>query len=79
MEVNYEAKITKAKSWVSVWSRRDLTLMGRITIIKSLIYAQFSYLAIPLVKPTSALVKRIDTLLTIFYGGAKEIRLKGRL
>ena len=27
---------------------RDLTLMGKVTIIKALIYSQFSYIAIPL-------------------------------
>ena len=41
MKVNYEAKITKAKAWVNVWSRRDLTCMGKVTIIKSLIFSQF--------------------------------------
>ena len=60
MEVNYEARITKAKSWVSIWNRRDLTLMGKVTIIKSLIYSQFSYLAIPLIKPSNSLIKSID-------------------
>ena len=30
MEVNYEARITKAKSWVNVWKSRDLTLMGKV-------------------------------------------------
>ena len=48
MEVNCEARITKAKMWVNIWNRRDLTLMGKVTIIKSLIYSQFSYLANPL-------------------------------
>ena len=28
MKVNYEARITKAKLWVNIWNRRDLTLMG---------------------------------------------------
>ena len=46
MKVNYEARITKAKLWVNIWNRRDLTLMGKVTIIKSLIYSQFSYLVI---------------------------------
>ena len=32
MEVNYEARITKAQSWVNILSKRDLTLMGKVTI-----------------------------------------------
>ena len=35
MEVNYEARITKAKSWVNVWKSRDLTLMDKVTIKKN--------------------------------------------
>ena len=59
IEVNYEARITKAKSRVNVWKSRDLTLMGKVTIIKSLIYSQFAYLAIPLLGPNfSQILKR---------------------
>ena len=76
MKVNYEAKITKAKSWVDVWGRRDLTLMGKVTIIKSLIYSQFSYLAIPLIKPSSSLIKMIDTLTFNFLWGCKRDKIK---
>ena len=76
MEVNYEARITKAKSWVSIWNRRDLTLMGKVTIIKSLIYSQFSYLAIPLIKPSNSLIKSIDTLTFNFLWGCKRDKVK---
>ena len=76
MEVNYEARITKAKSWVSIWNRRDLTLMGKVTIIKSLIYSQFSYLAIPLIKPSNSLIKTIDTLTFNFLWGCKRDKVK---
>ena len=79
MEVNYEARITKAKSWVSIWNRRDLTLMGKVTIIKSLIYSQFSYLAIPLIKPSNSLIKSIDTLTFNFLWGCKRDKVKREL
>ena len=76
MKVNYEAKITKAKSWVNVWSRRDLTLMGKVTIIKSLIFSQFSYLAIPLIKPSYSMIKIIDKLTFNFLWGCKTDKIK---
>ena len=66
MKVNYEARITQAKSWVNVWKSRDLILMGKVTIIKSLIYSQFAYLAIPLLGPNCSLIKKIDTLIFNF-------------
>ena len=76
MEVNYEARITKAKSWVNVWKSRDLTLMGKVTIIKSLIYSQFAYLAIPLLGPNCSLIKKIDTLIFNFLWGSKRDKAK---
>ena len=76
MEVNYEARITKAQSWVNIWSSRDLTLMGKVTIIKSLIYSQFSYLAIPLIKPSKSLIKKINTLTYNFLWGCKRDKIK---
>ena len=76
MEVNYEARITKAKSWVNIWNRRDLTLMGKVTIIKSLIYSQFSYLAIPLIKPSNSLITSIYTLTFNFLWGRKRDKVK---
>ena len=45
---NYNKKLDKAKTWTSQWNKRRLTIYGRITIIKSLVLSQFSYLAIPL-------------------------------
>ena len=76
MKVNYEAKITKAKSWVKIWNRRDLTLLGKVTIIKSLIYSQFSYLALPMIKPSSQLIKNVDTLTFNFLWGGKRDKIK---
>ena len=32
----YTVKIEKAKSWIEAWSKRNLTLLGKVTIIKSL-------------------------------------------
>ena len=76
MEVNYEARITKAKLWVNIWNRRDLTLMGTVTIIKSLIYSQFSYLAIPPIKPSESSIKSMDTLTFNFLLGCQHEKVK---
>ena len=78
MKVNYEARITKAKLWVNIWNRRDLTLiiMGKVALIKSLIYSRFSYLAIPLIKPSASLIKSINTLTFNFLWGCKRDKIK---
>ena len=38
VEINYNSKIDKAKSWAGIWGKRDLTLFGKVTIIKSPYY-----------------------------------------
>lgn len=73
---NYESKIEKATAWVNRWSKRYLTLYGKITIVKSLIYSQFSYLIIPLPRPDAQVFKRINTLVFNFVWGGKRDKIK---
>ena len=58
------------------WNRRDLTLMGKVTIIKSIIYSQPSYLDIPLIKPSKSLIKIIDSITLYFLGGCKRDKVE---
>ena len=74
--INYLDKLEKAKSWVDVWSKRDLTLMGKVTIIKSLIFSQFTYLAIPLLMPSKNILNKINTLIFNFLWGCKRDKIK---
>ena len=76
MKVNYEARITKSKSWVNVWKSPVLTLMDKVTIIKSLIYFQFAYLAIQLLGRNCSLIKKIDALICNFLWGSKRDKVK---
>ena len=45
---------------VKKWSKRKLTLIGRITIIKSLALAKFVHLFLALPNPPGELVKKIE-------------------
>ena len=53
--------------------------MGKVTIIKSLIYSQFAYLAIPLLGPNCSLIKKIDTLIFNFLCGSKRYKVKRKV
>ena len=74
-ENNYVDKSNKATGQVSVWSKRDLTIMGKVTLIKSLIFSQFSYLAIPLISPSSTIIKSIEKLSYHFLWGCKRDKI----
>lgn len=74
--MNYEKKIKIAMGWIDSWKMRDLSIYGRITIIKSLIMSQFSYLVIPLPRPAISITKRINTLTFNFLWGCKRDKIK---
>lgn len=77
--LNYTKKLDKAKAWISIWNKRSLTIYGRITILKSLVLSQFSYLAIPLPRPGNDMLKQMSTCMFNFLWGGKRDKLKRSL
>ena len=43
-EYNLDDVMKKVKNMINVWSKRKLTLIGRVTVIKSLMLSKFAYL-----------------------------------
>ena len=73
---NYEDKLVKANEWAVRWSRRYLTIYGKVTIIKTLLLSQFVYLIVPLVTPPVETLKRIQTDMYKFIWGGKPDKIK---
>ena len=48
IEANYSEKLTKVKNSLSCWELRRLSLLGKITVLKSLIVSQLVYILSPL-------------------------------
>lgn len=48
LKANYEEKITKLKVSLGCWELRRLSLLGKITVLKSLIVSQLTYILSPL-------------------------------
>ena len=61
-DVNVPTIINKVESLLKQWSKRRLTLFGRITVIKSLALSKFIHLFLALPNPPGELIKRLDTL-----------------
>ena len=72
---NFTEKLDKARSVVDLWSKRDLTLFGKTTIIRSLLFSQFTYLVLPLPRPSSIIIKNIETLIFHFLWGCKRDKI----
>ena len=78
LEENIEPKIVKIEKIMKMWLLRNLTIFGRITLVKSLIASQFLYLMQSFILPTHVLT-RINTMFFKFIwskGKYKEADLK---
>ena len=76
VNINYNSKFEKARNWVEIWSKRSLTLLGKVTIIKSIILSQFTYLVLPLPRPNYQMVNRLNTIIFHFLWGCKRDKIK---
>ena len=73
--INYQEKKEKISKILSCWQLRRLTLLAKITVIKSLAASQLVYITSSLSSSQSYL-KEIHQLCTIFFGMEEEIKLK---
>ena len=76
VEINYNSKIDKAKSWAGIWGKRDLTLFRKVTIIKSLIFSQIIYVVAPLPRPSARIISKLNTVIFNFLWGCKRDKIK---
>ena len=60
---------------LNIWLSRDLTLMGRTLLAKTLRISKLVYTASMLTVPQEV-IKIVQTNFSIFYGKTKKIKLK---
>ena len=53
-------KLNKLRLKCSLWLKRSLTVLGRITVVKSLLVSKLNYLFLALPNPTDETMKKID-------------------
>lgn len=70
-ELNWYKKLEKIKGLLDSWKKRDLTLFGKITIIKQLAIPKILFSATMLAVPENV-VKNLNTLLYEFIWGKKD-------
>lgn len=62
VEVNYRIKIDEMKKIFLNWSKRILTPLGRITVIKSLALPKINHLILSIPNPSEKMIKEIQTM-----------------
>ena len=65
LEENWSSRIEKIKRIISLWSRRNLSLSGKLCIIKTFLLSQYVYILQSLAIPETVL-KEINTILFKF-------------
>ena len=63
---NLDVTMHKVNSLINVWSKRRLTLPGKITVIKSLILSKFTHLFLVLPNPPGVFIKLLERQLYKF-------------
>ena len=71
----FEDKVTKLEKQLNLWRQRDLTLIGRITITKTLALAKLLYCASVLSVPKN-IVQKVNNLVYTFLWKGKKAKIK---
>ena len=75
-ETNYLTKIESVKRTLNTWIHRNLTILGKITIIKTLALSQLVNLFTVLPNPPQDKMKELETLFFKFTWGNKRDKIK---
>ena len=62
LTLNFSDKLSKIKTKINYWHRRNFTPLGKITVIKSLLLSSLNYLFISLPNPDDKILKEINEL-----------------
>ena len=74
--LNFVPKLSRLKSILRLWSTRDLTPLGKITIIKTFALSQFVYLFTVLPTPSNAFINELNKILFDFIWNGKPAKVK---
>ena len=66
-ELNAPDICQKLRKVIETWSKRQITLQGDITIIKSLAISKYVHLFIALPHPPSELIQKLNKLFFVFF------------
>ena len=75
-DVNANEIVAKDENLCKQWSKRKLTLFGRITVIKSLALSKFNHLFLALPNPPGELIKQLEKLFYKFLWNSGPDRIK---
>ena len=79
IEINYRDKINAIRKMVNMWSKRNISTIDRITVVKSLMVPKLTHLYMSLPNPNVDLMKEIDTIFFNYIWNSKVDRIARKL
>ena len=76
IELNYKEKLSQIEKELKQWSKRILTPLGRITILKTLIISKLNHLFISLPNPSDEIINTLQKQLFSFIWQSSTDRIK---
>ena len=74
-ELNFEQKLEKVKGLFNMWKMRNLTMLGRIQIVKTFVISQFAYVVGAINMPEQY-IKELERIVWKFIWNGKREKLK---
>ena len=77
-DLNYNKAVSDLHKIVNQWGKRDLTPLGKITIIKTFLLTKFNHLFLSIPSPSQNLIRHINSVLFKYLWGGKPDKVKRR-
>ena len=77
--INIEPKLMEIETLIRMWRTRNLTLIGKITLIKSLFISKFIHILLSLPSPSETLFNRIEFLFESFLWNRKTPKFRKQI
>ena len=75
-DININKKLTSMTNLINQWSKRDLTPLGRITVLKTLIISKIVHLLLALPSPSEKLLRELNTMFYSFLWKGQPDKIK---
>ena len=78
-QLNLDPKITEIDNLIKIWQIRNLTTIGKITVIKSLFISKFIHILLSLPSPTESTFEKIEAIFQKFLWKGKTPKFRSQI
>ena len=77
--LNFKEKIDHVNKEITSWKKRNLTTLGKITVVKTLLLPKFTHLFTSLPKPSHETIKKLESIFFNFIWNDKRDRVARKI